>query len=125
MSHRRRTESNFVAYRLGGDECRIRFLGGPLDGAEIRTDVYPDAETFVHRVGSRDYIYAYEPISGDCFHAVYRQVDPLGKKKIPCPNFTWRQNVRRVLLSLLMLVLSGLGAWLLLLALRCGSYLDL
>lgn len=49
----------YISYRAEADQFRIRFTGGPLDGAEVVTDVFPDSELFVHRVGGRDYLYKY------------------------------------------------------------------
>lgn len=62
----------FLAYRACSDEFEIKFFGGPLDGAHIVTDVFPDAEAFTHHVRGRHYIYRYKRMSKSLFHAVYK-----------------------------------------------------
>ena len=59
----------YIAYRASSDEFEICFFGGPLDGARIRTDIFPDCEMFVHRVRSRSYSYRYKQVSRFRFHA--------------------------------------------------------
>ena len=70
-----REHQRYVAYRASSDEFEIRFFEGPLDGAQIRTDVFPDSETFVHRVRDRVYVYYYHRVSSLQFHAVLKQAE--------------------------------------------------
>ncbi|MCP4193013.1 MAG: hypothetical protein P8N76_09530 [Pirellulaceae bacterium] len=65
----RKNRQLFVAYGCPSDEFDIVFYGGPLDGARVRTDVFPDSKTFTHRVGQRNYTYRYTQISSSRFHA--------------------------------------------------------
>ena len=60
---------HYVAYRASADEFEVRFYGGPLDGARIRTDVFPDCSTFSHRVRDRSYTYRYQRVSNLRFDA--------------------------------------------------------
>lgn len=59
----------YVAYRAASDEYEVVFYGGPLDGAKIATDIYPDSQIFVHRVSDRSYYYRYAQVSDLEFHA--------------------------------------------------------
>ena len=68
----------YVAYRATADEFEIYFFGGPLDGARIRTDIYPDCEMFVHRVRSRSYPYRYARVSRFRFDATLQADTPSG-----------------------------------------------
>lgn len=67
--HMSETRQKFVSYRSEADQFRVRFVGGPLDGATIRTDVFPDCELFPHRVADREYLYRYRQISPNTFEA--------------------------------------------------------
>lgn len=58
-----------IAYRASADEFEVDFFGGPLDGAQISIDVFPDCEIFVHRVHNRNYSYRYKKISSFRFQA--------------------------------------------------------
>ncbi len=65
----RRNRQQFLAYRSLSDQFEIEFYAGPLDGAKIFTDVLPDSDTFLHRVGSRTYSYRYRQVSPLKFNA--------------------------------------------------------
>ena len=58
-------KQKFVAYGQEADQVIIRFYGGPLDGAEAVTDERPAPGEFVHRVGTREYVYAFRMSSSD------------------------------------------------------------
>ena len=59
----------FVSYRADADSFRIRFVSGPLDGAEAVTDEFPDNDLFIHHVRGRSYVYRYVRIGMDQFEA--------------------------------------------------------
>lgn len=59
----------YVSYRDDADHFSVRFFSGPLDGAEIITDVFPDNRMFVHHVNGRDYLYSYERVGINRFDA--------------------------------------------------------
>ena len=59
----------YVAYRASSDEYEVEFFGGPLDGALMSTDIFPDDQTFVHRVRDQSYFYRYRRVSELQFHA--------------------------------------------------------
>ena len=65
------SKRRFVAYRQTADEVRVRFVGGPLDGASFLTDEWPNTKVFIHRVGSRDYRYFYRQVTTHEFIAAY------------------------------------------------------
>lgn len=60
---------SFVAYRSCSDEYQVYFFGGPLDGSQILTDIFPDSDSLIHRVGSRLYVYRYRQVDKTVFHA--------------------------------------------------------
>ncbi len=55
----------------GNGAFRIHFMGGPLDGDEILTDVLPQADYFIHRFGKLEYVYLYSWLAGDQFLAIF------------------------------------------------------
>jgi hypothetical protein len=59
----------FVSYRSQADFFEVKYFGGPLDGSKIITDVFPDSESFVHRVSDRSYVYRYRRTGPTHFRA--------------------------------------------------------
>ncbi len=58
---------------------RVDFLGGPLDGASMVTDVQPNSERFIHRSQGRTYVYRYSRVNPERFRAIFEldsRVDP-------------------------------------------------
>ncbi len=66
---------DYIAYRSLSDQFEVRFFGGPLDGAKIVTDIFPDHDAFAHRVLGRVYVYRYVRVSGERFHAHFEPQD--------------------------------------------------
>ena len=62
-------KQQFVSYRSESDQFCVRFVGGPLDGAIVHTDMSPNCELFPHRVAGRAYVYRYRQISSGIFEA--------------------------------------------------------
>lgn len=80
----------YVAYRAASDEYEVRFFGGPLDGARIRTDVFPDCSTFVHRVHNRVYTYRYHRVGNLRFDASLVTKEPdAPERPAPTPLAKW------------------------------------
>lgn len=79
----------FTPYRQHADRFDILFVGGPLDGAKIQTDVFPDCETFTHRVRKKTYCYRYRRISQEAFEAKFlgfgNPIPPSDRR----PSTTW------------------------------------
>jgi|GEM_PF-3081317 len=71
----------FVAYRSISDEFEIRFYGGPLDGARIKTDVFPDSEEFVHVFQQRQYYYRYTQVDAGHFKAQLSGFEPTRNRR--------------------------------------------
>ena len=78
----------FVAYRSISDEFEIRFYGGPLDGARIKTDVFPDSEEFVHVFQHRQYYYRYTQVDAGHFKAQLSGFEPT-RNRLP-EKTRWR-----------------------------------
>ncbi len=64
-----RNQQPFIAYRAQSDEFEILFVGGPLDGTSITTDISPNRDWFIHRVRERTYVYRYLQVSPHVFYA--------------------------------------------------------
>ena len=79
MTQSKRQE--FVAYRSISDEFEIRFYGGPLDGARIKTDVFPDSEEFVHVFQQRQYYYRYTQVDAGHFKAQLSGFEPTRNRR--------------------------------------------
>jgi hypothetical protein len=101
----------YVAYRASSDEFEIRFFGGPLDGARIQTDIFPDCETFLHRVRGRSYSYRYEQVSSLRFHATLDQAAATVLR--PKPGNRLAKLVVITTLVVLAVLTAVAGLWLL------------
>ena len=92
----------FVAYRNISDEFEIRFYGGPLDGARVKTDVFPDSEEFVHVFQQRQYYYRYTQVDAGHFEAHLAGFEPARKRL--------RAKTRWRTLCVLLLLFAGTAA---------------
>ena len=96
----------YVAYRASSDEFEIRFFGGPLDGARICTDIFPDCETFVHRVRDRSYSYHYRRVSELRFHAT---LDAAPATDLRPARRTG--SARQAVIAIILVLATVIGLW--------------
>ncbi len=80
-------QQRYVPYRSEADEYRIHFLGGPLDGSEIRTDIQPCNDLFVHNVSGRSYRYRYSQTGPLSFYAHLDGFEP--PQRVPESPARW------------------------------------